>query len=339
MKNLGKIFVLAFLQVGIILALPVFMADRVEAAPTMPSAAVMAEVVETKPPAVDKETVICLLVDGEEREMNLEEYLLGVVAAEMPASFEPEALKAQAVAARTYAMYRIGSNAHDGTICSDYGCCQAWLSTEQLQEKWAAAYDDYEGKIRSAVGETKGQCLAYNGEAILAAFHSSSGGKTESSENVFGQALPYLVSVESREDPAAVPDYISSVELTESELYSAVAAWNSEAAVRVSQGALLSEAVFSTTGRLMSVKLCGEEISGSELRKIFALRSADVSWQRGEEGISFTVTGYGHGVGMSQYGANNMAKQGAGWQEIVSHYYPGADIVPVSEIAESASAL
>jgi len=339
MKNLGKIFILAFLQVGVILALPLFMTDAAKDAPAAPTAAVMAEVVETEPPAVDSGMRIRLLVEGIEREMNLEDYLLGVVAAEMPASFEPEALKAQAVAARSYAMYRIASNAHGGAICSDYGCCQAWLSAEQLQEKWAAAYDDYSERIRAAVMETEGQCLTYKGEAILAAFHSSSGGKTESSENVFGQALPYLVSVESREDPAAVPNYISTVELTESELYSAVAAWNEDAAVRVSEGALLSEAVFSTSGRLMSVKLCGEAVSGSELRSIFALRSTDVSWQRSENGISFTVTGYGHGVGMSQYGANSMAKQGSGWEEIVLHYYPGTDIVPVSTIAESIAVL
>lgn len=339
MKNLGKIFILAFLQVGVILTLPLFMTDAAKESPIVPTAAVMAEVVETDPPTVEQEMRIRLLVDGIEQEMNLEEYLVGVVAAEMPASFEPEALKAQAVAARSYAMFRIASNAHGGAICSDYGCCQAWLSEEQLQEKWVAAYDDYSEKIRTAVSETKGQCLSYNGEAILAAFHSSSGGKTESSENVFGQALPYLVSVESREDPAAVPNYISTVELTESELYSAVAAWNAAAAVRVSDGALLSEAVFSTSGRLMSVKLCGEAVSGSELRSIFALRSTDVSWQRSESGLCFTVTGYGHGVGMSQYGANNMAKLGSSWEEIVLHYYPGADIVPVSAIAGNSEVL
>lgn len=339
MKNLGKIFILAFLQVGVILALPLFMSDSAKELYAVPTAAVMAEVVESEPPVTEQEIKIRLLADGEEREMSLEDYLQGVVAAEMPASFEPEALKAQAVAARTYAMYRIASNAHNGAICSDYGCCQAWLSEEQLREKWAAAYDDYSEKIRAAVIETEGQCLSYKGEAILAAFHSSSGGKTESSENVFGQALPYLISVESREDPAAVPNYISTVELTESELYSAVAAWNADAAVRVSEGALLSEAVFSTSGRLVSVKLCGEEVSGSELRNIFALRSTDVSWQRSENGISFTVTGYGHGVGMSQYGANNMAKMGSGWEEIVLHYYSGADIVPVSAISGNSEAL
>jgi len=339
MKNLGKIFVLAFLQVGVILGLPLFVADKTEDVPELPTAAVMAEISETEEPQKEDEIIICLLADGEKREVKLEEYLLGVVAAEMPASFEPEALKAQAVAARTYAMHRIGSGAHDGAVCSDYSCCQAWLSEEQLREKWAAAYDDYSGKIRAAVSETEGQCLAYNGAAILAAFHSSSGGRTESSENVFGQALPYLVSVESREDPSAVPDYVSTVELTEDELYSALAAWNSDAAVRVSEGALLSEAVFSTGGRLMSVRLCGEEISGSQLRNIFSLRSTDISWQRSENGISFTVTGYGHGVGMSQYGANNMAKQGAGWEEIVAHYYRGTEIVPVSEIVEATAVL
>ena len=339
MKNLGKIFVLAFLQVGVILTLPLFMTDAAKDAAIVPSAAVMAEVIESEPPVVEQKMRIHLLVEGVEREMALEEYLTGVVAAEMPASFEPEALKAQAVAARTYAMYRIASNAHDGAICSDYGCCQAWLSEEQLREKWNAAYDDYSAKIRAAVRDTEGQCLAYKGEAILAAFHSSSGGKTESSENVFGHALPYLVSVESREDPAAVPNYISTVELTESELYSAIAAWNADAAVRVSEGALLSEAVFSTSGRLVSVKLCGEDVSGSELRSIFALRSTDISWQRSENGISFTVTGYGHGVGMSQYGANSMAKQGSGWEEIVLHYYPGTDIVPVLTIAGNSKAL
>ena len=136
--------------------------------------------------------------------------------------------------------------------------------------------------------------------------------------------------MESREDPSAVPNYVSEVEFTEDELYTAIAAWNEDAAVRVSEGALFSEAIFSTSGRLLSVKLCGEEVSGSTLRKIFALRSSDISWERVEKGIRFIVTGYGHGVGMSQYGANNMAKQGADWREIVSHYYPGTDIVPVS---------
>ena len=175
--------------------------------------------------------------------------------------------------------------------------------------------------------------------AILAAFHSSSGGRTESSENVFGKALPYLVSVESRDDAEAVPNYISSVSYTEDELYAALAAWNEEAAVRVSEGALLSDAVFSTAGRLLSVKLCGEEVSGSELRRIFSLRSADVSWQRNEDGISFSVTGYGHGVGMSQYGANNMAAHGADCWEILSHYYPGTSITPVTALAEGLALL
>lgn len=334
MKNLGKIFLLAFLQAGVILALPLFVGgESVQEPAPQPSAAVMAAVDEPEEQVMDRDAVISLLVDGETRQISLEDYLFGVVAAEMPASFEPEALKAQAVAARTYAMYRISSGIHDGAICADHNCCQAWMSDAALTEKWQEAYEAYAEKIRTAVGETDGQCITYEGAAILAAFHSSSNGRTESSENVFGMALPYLVSVESREDVASVPNYISSVTLSEDELYSALAAWNPEAAVRVSEGALLSDAVFSTSGRLISVKLCGEAVSGSELRKIFSLRSADLSWQRQEDGISFTVIGYGHGVGMSQYGANSMAKLGVSCGEILSHYYPGTSLAPISAIA------
>ena len=334
MKNLGKIFILALLQVGVILALPLFMAKEDEKNSVPPAAAVMAGNETDGEPAEyvpdEKENVIRLLAAEGERDIALEEYLFGVVAAEMPASFEDEALMAQAVAARSYAMYRISSGIHGGAVCTDHSCCQAWLSEETLKEKWGAYYEVYSDKIRTAVSKTEGQCLAYEGEPVLAAFHSSSGGRTESSENVFGQEIPYLVSVESREEPSAVPNYVSEVEFTEDELYTAIAAWNEDAAVRVSEGALFSEAIFSTSGRLLSVKLCGEEVSGSTLRKIFALRSSDISWERVEKGIRFIVTGYGHGVGMSQYGANNMAKQGADWREIVSHYYPGTDIVPVS---------
>ena len=340
MKNLGKMFVLALLQVGVILSLPLFMTKEAEKLSEPPAAAVMASGEEAEPPrekfAAEEMTVRLLGGEGE-REFGLEEYLFGVVAAEMPASFESEALKAQAVAARSYAMHRMVSGVHGGAICADYGCCQAWISEEELQEKWGAAYEAYSDKIRAAVSETEGLCLSYGGEPILAAFHSSSGGKTESSENVFGQAIPYLVSVESMEDPASVPNYISTAEFTEDELYTAIAAWNGDAAVRVSEGALFSEAVFSTSGRLISIKLCGEEVSGSALRKIFALRSADISWERMGKGIRFTVKGYGHGVGMSQYGANNMAKQGADWQEIVSHYYPDTDIVSVSAFERAAA--
>ncbi|MDD6187963.1 MAG: stage II sporulation protein D [Clostridiales bacterium] len=334
MKNLGKIFLLAFLQAGVILALPLFIGGGVEQETAPPTAAaVMAAADEPEAQVLDKTARISLLDGGRTVQMSLEDYLFGVVAAEMPASFEPEALKAQAVAARTYAMYRIGSDVHDGAVCTDASCCQAWLSEDELSAKWGAAYDEYAEKMRAAISETDGLCVTYDGAAILAAFHSSSNGRTESSENVFGKALPYLLSVESMEDVQSVPNYISSVTLTEDELYSTLAAWNSEAAVHVSEGPLLSDAVFSTTGRLISVKLCGEEVSGSELRRIFSLRSADISWQRQEDGISFTVTGYGHGVGMSQYGANNMAKLGASCGEILSHYYTGTSITPISALA------
>lgn len=337
MKNLGKIFLLAFLQAGVILALPLFIGRSNVAEPSAENTAVIAASAE--PAILDRDARITLLAEGQTFDISLEDYLFGVVAAEMPASFSPEALKAQAVAARTYTMHRIASNIHGGAICADHSCCQAWISSEELEQKWEGAFETYASAIRSAVKETDGLCLTYDGAAILAAFHSSSNGRTESSENAFGTALPYLVSVESNEDTASVPNYISSVEFTEDELYSALIRWNSEAAVRVSDGPLLSDAVFSTSGRLISVKLCGETVSGSQLRQIFALRSADVSWQRQEDGISFIVTGYGHGVGMSQYGADNMAKQGADFRDILAHFYPGTSLAPLSALAEGSAVL
>lgn len=340
MKNLGKIFLLALLQTGVVLVLPLFMRTGVEIGTeveTEPVAEVMAA--EETVLAQDSEYELSIIINGEMRKLTMADYLFGVVAAEMPASFETEALKAQTAAARTYALYRIASSAHGGAVCGDYSCCQAWLSEEELRAKWDEDYETYAAKIRMAIEETDGQCITYDGAPILAAFHSSSNGMTESSENVFGKALPYLLSVESNEDSETVPNYVSCVEFTETELYAAVAAWNSEAAIKVSEGALLSQAVFSTSGRLISIELCGEKLSGSELRRVFSLRSADVSWQLKEGGIVFTVTGYGHGVGMSQYGANNMAKHGAKFDEILRHYYPGTDMKLITELEENAALL
>lgn len=347
MKNIGKIFLLAFVQAGIILALPLFITGAEGETPAQEGGvkAVIAATAEvkgenkTEKTQLDAQTEISLLVDGETKKMSMESYLCGVLSAEMPASFEPEALKAQAAAARTYAIYRVNSGVHAGCVCSDPNCCQAWLSDDAIREKWGTAYSAYAAKIVNAVNETDGVCITYDGEAILAAFHSSSGGYTEDSGNVFTKALPYLISVESPEKAEEVPNYITTLTLTKDDVYKAVEAFLPEAAVQVSDGAILTEAVYSETGRLLRVKLGGETVSGTELRKIFSLRSAMVSWQNTDDGISFTVTGYGHGVGMSQYGANALAKQGAGWEEIISHYYPGTSTVPISALSlENASA-
>ena len=346
MKNLSRIFLLALLQAGVIMAMPLLVPEgstRAGEEPPRAEAMAMSGTAEPAPSpeaeALDEAAELEVLAGGESVKMKLSDYLFGVVAAEMPASFEPEALAAQAVAARTYAVYKMNAGTHGGAVCTDAACCQAWQSEQALREKWGADYEAYAQKLRAAVAETDGLCVSFDGQAALTAFHACSGGFTESSENVFGTALPYLVSVESMEKPEEVPNYISSVTLDEEALYAAVAAWDADAAVNASNGALLADAVYSTTGRLLKVRLGGEEISGSELRKIFSLRSALVSWRREDGGVSFTVTGYGHGVGMSQYGANAMAESGSGFREILSHFYPGTSVTPLSALAAGAAML
>ncbi len=277
------------------------------------------------------------LLDGDKCvSIPLEEYIVGVVAAEMPASFEAEALKAQAVAARSYTLYRISSGVHGGCICSDPSCCEAWLSEEALREKWGGAFDTLYTRVKDAVADTESLCLSFGGEAILAAFHSSSDAFTEDSENVFRAVMPYLRSVSSPETEAEVPNFASSVHFTREEVSDTISRWDASASIPASGGALITDAVRSESGRIIRAKLCGRDVSGAELRKIFSLRSAKMSWETGDDGgMDFFCTGYGHGVGMSQYGAKVMARQGADCAEILAHYYPGTELVPISALKYS----
>jgi stage II sporulation protein D len=267
------------------------------------------------------------VLQGEERQqMTMADYLFGVVAAEMPARFAPEALRAQAVAARTFALYRAGQGKHDGAVCTDPACCQARLEESALRERWGADFEANAAKLRAAVSATDGLILTWEGAPILAAFHACSGGMTETGLNVFGLDLPYLQSVPGMEDPAAVPDYETRVELGPAELSAVLAAWDEAAAV-ASEGPLLTDPVFSPAGRLLRVKLCGVELTGQKLRQLFGLRSTLLSWRRTEEGgLAFTVTGYGHGAGMSQYGAQAMAAAGESCETILAHFYPGTTL-------------
>jgi len=281
---------------------------------------------ETAFPSPDGERRLTLLTEGGALDLSLGEYLFGVVAAEMPASFPPEALKAQAVAARTDTVWRqAGHSPHpEGACCTDPACCKAWLSPEELRARWGADYDRWAGAVRQAVAETDGAVLLYGGEPIFAAFHACSPGSTEASENVWVEALPYLRSVSSPETADTVPDFYSALTLSYGELR------------RVAQEALpgadltgpgegwLTDPEYTESGRLLRVKLGGLELSGTRLRSLLGLRSAAVTWICGETDIRFTAAGYGHGVGMSQYGARQMALEGADCWTILAHYYTGA---------------
>lgn len=279
------------------------------------------------PLAADRERSITLLLDGEPVGMSVYDYLVGVVAAEMPAGFEPEALKAQAVAARSYLERALssGSKHENADICADSTCCQAYISLRKMQESWGGDYEKNLERISSAVSGTDGEYLVYNGEPVLAAFHSSSAGKTESSGAVWSE-LPYLVSVDSPETESDVPNYISSLALSELDFRDTILHLRPEADMTGSADGWLGDIERNDSGRVMSAAVGGVKISGEDMRSLFSLRSTAFALEYKDGAFIFTVTGYGHGVGMSQYGANVLARQGADHREILEHYYTGASI-------------
>ncbi|MCC8160493.1 MAG: stage II sporulation protein D [Oscillospiraceae bacterium] len=267
---------------------------------------------------------------GRAEDMGINQYLKCVVAAEMPADFETEALKAQAVAARTYLYSRIEDAAngniaegHNGAaICTDSTHCQAYISEEERRESWGAAADEKWDKISAAVEETSGRIMTYNGNIISAVFHSTSSGNTEAAVDVWGSDIPYLQSVESEGDRLS-PKYSSSLTLSEEEFKNKI---DENISGTDWTGELVSNINRSNAGGIISLDVGGVNIKGSELRNIFSLSSANVELTRENGNITMSVKGYGHGVGMSQYGANYLASQGMGYEEILKYYYTGVDI-------------
>jgi len=281
--------------------------------------------------ALDGETVLKVLSGGTVEEMDLGTYLVGVVRAEMPASFEPEALKAQAVAARTYTLYKIRSGGnHGGTadICTDHTCCQAYIGEEAARNNWGENADEYERKIEDAVTATDGQAILYGGVPILAVFHSSSAGLTRASGEVWVSDLPYLQAVESPEAKDAIPNYYSRVEFTAADFKAKVLAAYPEADLSGPVSGWLRDAVTDSAGSVATVQVGGVSVKGTAVRSLLGLRSACFEWEVQDGKLIFFVTGYGHGVGLSQYGANAMAQAGADWREIVTHYYTGVTVEP-----------
>ena len=285
------------------------------------------------PLRLDGTRTLRLLANGETRELTLAEYLPGVVAAEMPASFDPEALRSQAVAARTYTLYQMqnGRGRHSyADVCADPGCCQAWLRPEELAARWGAENDRWSEAIRQAVEDTDGVILQWEDAPILACFHASSAGSTESSAALWGTALPYLVCVPSPETAADVPGFVSVSECSAAELRAHVLALAPAAALDGPPEQWVGESVLDAGGRVSSIRIGGVPVNGERLRASFSLRSTAFTLSWTDERFRFTVTGNGHGVGLSQYGANVMAGDGFSWQEILRHYYPGAELGKLS---------
>ena len=271
------------------------------------------------------------LWDGETTQtMPVGEYLLGVVRGEMPAAFEAEALMAQAVAERTYLYYAMAAapkkNHPDADVCTDPGCCTAWLGEAEAREKWGDKFQQYEDKVRAAVADTDGQVVLYGGAPIMAVFHSSSAGATADSGDVWTAELPYLVSVKSPENAESVPNYYSVNTFSAETFRTAFCKAHPEAKLSGGTEGWIRDTALTEDGRVASAVVGGVTVTGKELRSLYALRSTAFTVEADGSSVTFRVTGYGHGVGMSQYGANELARQGKTWREILQWYYTGVTI-------------
>ncbi|MDQ0214124.1 stage II sporulation protein D [Oikeobacillus pervagus] len=259
----------------------------------------------------------------------LEKYVAGVVAAEMPADFEKEALKAQALSARTFIVKKI-MNPTNGTLpqnadVTDTIQHQVYKNQQELKGIWGKGFDWKMKKIEKAVSETAGQILTYNGEPIEASFFSTSNGFTENSESYWNHSIPYLKSVESPWDKNS-PKFQSKKSLKLSE-------FEAKLGVKLNTTKDVGIITARTPGkRVATVKIGNQELTGREVREKLDLRSTDFSWVLKGDEIIITTKGYGHGVGMSQYGANGMAKEGKNYKEIVKHYYQDVEISPSEKL-------
>lgn len=264
-------------------------------------------------------------------EMNIEEYLYGVLSSEMPSTFDEEALKAQAIAARTYVIYKIENNItsghKDAAVCTNSAHCQAYTSYDRLKknkgEDWIKS--DYI-KIKKAVDETKGQIIIYNDKAILPLYFSTSSGKTENSKDVFSTQYPYLVSVESPYEDKS-PKYITTYSINKSKFIKYLK--NSYPKINLSLDKIESQIkILNRTegGCVKTIQIGNIKLAGTDIRKVLNLNSANFSIKYNDSKMEFTVKGYGHGVGMSQWGAEGMAKKGYKYYDILFHYFKNTDI-------------
>lgn len=257
------------------------------------------------------------------QEIPLEEYVVGVVASEMPADFELEALKAQALAARTYIVKQLlnekNIGAPKGSVVTDTEIHQVYKSKEELKKIWGSDYKWKINKITEAVAGTKGQILTYDNQPIDASFFSTSNGYTENSEAYWSDSLPYLKSVESPWD-------VNSPKFYDRKVFT-VKEFEQKLGVQIGEDGSVGKVISRTPGkRVAIVEINGKKLTGREIREKLDLKSTDFSWELKGDKIIVTTKGYGHGIGMSQYGANFMAEEGKNYKDIVTYYYKGIEV-------------
>ncbi len=289
---------------------------------------------QTKQESYDINTLITLNTQGECREINLQEYLTGVLAAEMSAGFPEEALKAQAVAARTYTLYKLNlyqegqsPEEHQGAdLCDNPGHCEAFADLAvQAADLWGDSAEIYQQRLLAAVEATDGIILVYEEEPIAAVFCAAAGPKTERAVDVWGSDLPYLNSVDSPGGEEC-SQYYGEVTIAQSEFVKTLQSRWPETDFSGQPTAWFRDSHRTEAGSVIDVLVGGVRLKGSEVRQALGLNSANFKVKVEGENLIFTTTGYGHGVGMSQYGARYFALDGHTYDQILYHYYPGTQL-------------
>ena len=260
--------------------------------------------------------------DGTILKVPLEKYVLGTVAGEVPASFNIEALKAQAVASRTYVLKKTWNNNKEYDV-DDTVSNQVYLDDEKLKEKWKDNYENYKNKIKSAVLYTKGEVILYQNNLIDAMFFSTSNGYTENSGDVFSSYKPYLVSVESKWDKEESPVFNTINKVSKKEFLFNLG-------MNTNSNIEITDLKKTKTGRIKEITINKKAYKASEIRQKFNLKSTSFEIKEESDYIIFNVYGYGHGVGMSQYGANAMAKKGYNYKDILMYYYKDCEIKKIN---------
>ena len=249
----------------------------------------------------------------------LEDYVVGVVAGEMPVSFDMEALKAQAVASRSYVLRKINDNKNGSYDVVDTTSNQVYLDLDELKDSWKDNYISYLNKVRKAVNDTSMEYLEYNGEVANTMFFSTSNGYTEDCAMVFSSDVPYLRSVKSSWDSSVNSNFNYSKELSLRDFYSALGiSYNNKLNVVILEK--------SNSNRVISLKINGVKFSGRDIYNKLRIRSTDFSIIQDNDKVIIKTKGFGHGVGMSQYGAYGMALEGYNYKEILNHYYKGTNL-------------
>ncbi len=255
--------------------------------------------------------------DGSVEEMDMDAYLVGVVLAEMPSTFELEAKKAQAVAARTFARkaYITGGKHGDGSVCAESGCCQSWIENGEYLSKGGS--EEAISEAEAAVEATSGLVLIYEGQLIEATYFSCSGGSTEDAVAVWGTDFPYLRAVDSPGEEYAV-HHRDETRFSTGEL-------EDKLGLKLT-GNWLGKATYTSGGGVDTITIGGEVFTGKQLRSLLGLRSTAFSIEVSGDGVTITTKGFGHRVGLSQYGADAMAASGSTYDEILAYYYPGTTL-------------